>query len=359
MKKKLAVILAVALSSVCLMASCGGKDDSQNSSPSSAAKLVFVGDLQELYGGEKGYPQAVLVAKTDFIQSYEDWVKMFLQSVDEGAEWLKTAEAQTIVDAVSAHLTEGMTPSFNVKNLSSTVISHCGIRFEAAAEYKTEVNEFLNKLIAVNAGAAAVVSDAFYYTPSSAPGNPDDGIASGYPVPSSAQIYMPDGATALSLAKLMHEDMAEPDVAEYHVVNASTIQTYVTGEKPKADLCILPLNLASKLLCTGETYRMLGTVTHGNLYMLSTDTATQYTTENLSSLVGKTVGVVQLPNVPGLTFKIILDQHEIPWQELTNDVPPAADKVNLKAMDPATVNPAAGLDCYVVPEPVASAKAGK
>lgn len=131
MKKKLAVILAVALSSVCLLASCGGKDDSQNSSPSSAAKLGFVGDLQELYGGEKGYPQAVLVAKTDFIQSYEDWVKMFLQSVDEGAEWLKTAEAQTIVDAVSAHLTEGMTPSFNVKNLSSTVISHCGIRFEA------------------------------------------------------------------------------------------------------------------------------------------------------------------------------------------------------------------------------------
>ena len=72
MKKKLAVILAVALSSVCLLASCGGKDDSQNSSPSSAAKLGFVGDLQELYGGEKGYPQAVLVAKTDFIQSYED-----------------------------------------------------------------------------------------------------------------------------------------------------------------------------------------------------------------------------------------------------------------------------------------------
>ena len=358
MKKKLAVIFAIALSSVCVLASCGGKDDSQSSSESSAAKLGFVGDLQALYGGEKGYPQAVLVAKTELIQSYEGWVTSFLQSVAEGEEWLKTADAQTIVDAVSAHLTEGMTPSFNVKNLSSTVISHCGIRFETAAECKEEVNTFLDKLIDVNADAAAVVSDSFYYMPPSY--SDDDGISTGYPVPSSVEIYMPDGAPALSMAKLMHEDMEEKsDVAEYHVVDASTIQTYVGGGSPKADLCILPVNLASKLLGTGETYRMLGTVTHGNLYMLSTDTKTQYTTENLSSLVGKTVGVVQLPNVPGLTFKIILNKNNIPWQELTNDVSPAADKVNLKAMDPATVNPAAGLDCYVVPEPAASAKAEK
>ena len=71
---------------------------------------------------------------------------------------------------------------------------------------------------------------------------------------------MPDGAPALAMAQLM---VSESDTESYHVVDSSTIQTYVTGENPKADLCILPLNLASKLLGTGETYQMLGTVTHG------------------------------------------------------------------------------------------------
>ena len=171
-------------------------------------------------------------------------------------------------------------------------------------------------------------------------------------------VYMPDGATALSMAQLMSEDK-EDDNVEYHVVNASTIQTYVTGKAPAAELCILPVNLASKLLGDGRVYRLLGAVTHGNLYMLSTDASTQYTEENLSSLVGKTVGVVQLKNVPGLTFKIILDKNGVSWQELTNDAAPATDKVNLKAITPEEASPATKLDCYVVPEPAASVKADK
>lgn len=167
--------------------------------------------------------------------------------------------------------------------------------------------------------------------------------------PAHVEIYMPDGAPALALAKAMHRDL-EGDEREYHVVDPSTIQTYVTGANPKADLCILPVNLASKLLGKGETYRMLGTVTHGNLYMLSQNSV-QYERENLGELIGKTVGVVQLPNVPGLTFKVILNQNNIPWQELGNDGAPAEDKVNLKAVTPEQVSPASGLDCYVAPEP--------
>ena len=182
------------------------------------------------------------------------------------------------------------------------------------------------------------------------------GSACSTKIDSKIQIYMPDGAPALAMAQLM---ASESDTESYHVVDSSTIQTYVTGENPKADLCILPLNLASKLLGTGETYQMLGTVTHGNLYMLSTDTSIQYTAENLDELIGKTVGVVQLQNVPGLTFKVILGQNEIPWQEMGNDTQPAADKVNLKAVTPEEVSPATGLDCYAAPEPAASLKVSK
>lgn len=201
-------------------------------------------------------------------------------------------------------------------------------------------------IIAAAFSAAAFSACAVEGDSSSGPADSTGGTVS-------AQIYMPDGAPALALARYMAEG---EDGAEYHVVNASTIQTYVTGNSPAADLCILPLNLASKLLGTGETYQMLGTVTHGNIYMLSTDASVQYTTDNLSALVGKTVGVMQLPNVPGLTLKVVLNQNDIGWQELTGDNQAAADKVNLRAVTHDQVIPATGYDCYVMPEPAASVK---
>ena len=71
--------------------------------------------------------------------------------------------------------------------------------------------------------------------------------------PEAVQVYMPDGAPALALAKLMNEGGTD---AEYHVVDSSTIQVYVTGDAPAADVCVLPVNLASKLLGTGEEYQM-------------------------------------------------------------------------------------------------------
>ena len=103
-------------------------------------------------------------------------------------------------------------------------------------------------------------------------------------------VYAPDGAPALALVNAI-EDKAEK--FEYHVVDSSTIQTYVTGEEPAADFCILPVNLASKVLGTGTTYQMLGTVTNGNLFFLSAEDNEDLTKDNLSTLVGKSVGVVQ------------------------------------------------------------------
>ena len=172
------------------------------------------------------------------------------------------------------------------------------------------------------------------------------------------QVYAPDGAPALSIAKLLQED-TQGDGVTYTVVKATTIDVYVTGETPKADVCILPLNTASKFLGDGNTYALCGIVTHGNLYMLSTQ-STVYTTENLSFLIGKTVGVVQLANVPGLTFKIILNKLGLPWAELKNDQTPSPDVINVKAVSADAVSPATqGIDVFVAPEPAASVKAEK
>ena len=65
------------------------------------------------------------------------------------------------------------------------------------------------------------------------------------------QVYMPDGAPALALALPMYEDK-ENDGWEYHVVSATNIHTYVTGNTPEAELCVMPVNLAAKLLGTGS-----------------------------------------------------------------------------------------------------------
>lgn len=129
------------------------------------ASFEFVGDLQELYGGENGYPQAVLVAKSAFVSENAEWVSDFLSGLDDAAQWLFEADAATIVNAVSAHLTEGLTPKLNTANLSRTAIEHSGVWFTGAAEGKEEVNAFLDKLIAVSETAASKVSDAFYYQP--------------------------------------------------------------------------------------------------------------------------------------------------------------------------------------------------
>ena len=170
-------------------------------------------------------------------------------------------------------------------------------------------------------------------------------------------VYMPDGAPALALAKLMRED-TEEDGITYRVVKADLIASKVTHkeESKNADLCVMPVTAAAKFLGTGERYAMLGAVTHGNLYILS-KTQTSISAENISSLKGKKVGVLQMNNVPGLTFKAVLNEYGVPWQELTNDGTMVEDKVNLMAISGADAIASTAADYFVIAEPAASAQA--
>ncbi len=168
-------------------------------------------------------------------------------------------------------------------------------------------------------------------------------------------VYMPDGAPALALAGCMAED-TEEDGVTYRVVKADLIASKVTAkeEDKNADLCVMPLTAAAKLLGSGDRYAMAGVVTHGNLYMISAD-ETSYSAENLSALIGKKVGVLQLNNLPGLTFKAILNKYGVAWQVLTNDGGMDENKVNLTPIaDASAVDKTADIDCYVLAEPAVS-----
>ncbi len=200
------------------------------------------------------------------------------------------------------------------------------------------MKKFLATAIALTIGVAACVFTA-------CAGENDDGTYT---------VYAPDGAPALALANAVNED---DDRYDFRIVASNAITAQVQGEEPAADFCILPVNVAAKLLGKGETYQMLGTVTNGNMYLLTTGGNPEITTDNLSTLVGKTVGVVQLNNVPGLTFQAVLSRNDIDYQILGNDVEAASDKVNLQAFaDASTVTPASGCDYYLCPEPAATGK---
>ncbi len=185
--------------------------------------------------------------------------------------------------------------------------------------------------------------------------------------PQAVTVYMPDGAPAMAFAKLMKEDTAENNVS-YTVVDPSTIAARITNkdESKNADICVLPVTAASKLVGDGTRYQMLGVVTNGNLCILSKDEALINAFEtnacqDISYLVGKTVGVMKINDLPGVTFKSILDGYGLDWQELKNDGEVASDKVNLKAIADATAIDAAATDvaCYVVAEPAASVQVKK
>lgn len=172
-------------------------------------------------------------------------------------------------------------------------------------------------------------------------------------------VYMPDGAPAIALAKLMAEDTKE-DGFSYKVVDASVISTKVSYKdmEKNADFCVLPVTAGAKLLGNGENYQMLGVVTHGNLYIISKNSVS-YTSENLSDLVGKTVGVLNIKAVPGQTFKGILNKYNVAWQEVANDGVKAEDKVNLVGIADATSVGVLEADCFVLAEPAVSAQKGK
>ncbi len=267
-------------------------------------KLNFVGDLQGLYGEGKGYTQAVLVAKKEIIKNNSQFINEFTSALSQTDEWLLTAEKSAVVSSIVTHLPEDSIPTFNAKNLTDEVIKNCNINFVWAQECKAELIDFVDKMGEVNNQSFGTASDEFFYSKSVSTTSQEMQI----------NVYAPDGAPALSLSKLMSENnVLSSCTLNYNIVDATTIQTFVAGANPKADVCILPSNLAVKLLGSGQNYQMLGAITHGNLFILSGKDSVMLTKDNLNILNGKRVGVVNLGAVPGLVFKSILKDNNFSY----------------------------------------------
>ncbi len=123
------------------------------------------------------------------------------------------------------------------------------------------------------------------------------------------KVVCPDGAPAISVFAL--KDVNGIDFSVYSSSLAADLITQDIRQK-KTDIAILPINLASKLCTSGEDYKMVGLLTHGNLYGVSRNEV------GISNLKGKSVGVIQLNSVPGYTVKLMLNKLGIEYTEDIN-----------------------------------------
>jgi ABC-type nitrate/sulfonate/bicarbonate transport system substrate-binding protein len=77
--------------------------------------------------------------------------------------------------------------------------------------------------------------------------------------------------------------------------------------------------------------------------------------QNLSNLVGKTIGVMQLANVPGLTLKCALNAQNVPFEVIQDVNDKRQNKVNLMAIN-MVETARDDIDLFLIPSPQADAK---
>lgn len=135
--------------------------------------------------------------------------------------------------------------------------------------------------------------------------------------PKSLSFYAPDGAPALAVAKFIKdkENFGIDADFTYNVVSASDIGSVM--QKGEGDFIVMPVNAASKLYKANadDPYVLAGVVTHGNLYIASTEELT------LDGLKGKVVGVIGQGLVPDLTFRAVLKDNELDSDVVVGDAP--------------------------------------
>lgn len=211
---------------------------------------------------------------------------------------------------------------------------------------------FLCLILALVVGAVSAACGSNPVTPNIPP---DPGTTPGnnkpaYSYTSAISVYMPDGAPALGFAKLMNDDNRLGKTGlTYTVVTASAIGDFVRDKT--ATIAVMPVNLASILCGTGENYKMAAVLTHGNLFVIGKGEATK-----LEDLKGSVVEVVNINNVPGLTFMSLLKGANIDYVVGDKEDAPDPDKVTLAGNNGgAEIAAAIKAGHYVVaPEPAVS-----
>ena len=259
-------------------------------------KTLYRLDLQELYDSEqKAYPQAVLLVKKSVLGSHTGIIQALENAISENASWIKTNTEQ----AVSAIASNGET-TLNAKALNSNAIDGCKIYLQGASSAKQSVKNYINSIIEIDSTKAKAVEDKFFDLTSSLTNQKSEYV-----------FAMPDGAPALSVAKLMNDgnNLGTNKTIDYQVVTTTELRNNLV--KGTADFIICPVNMASQLYLESSStdhYVMASVLTHGNFYIISTEQIA------INDLAGKQVAVPMPNAVPDWTFRMVLSKHGLTYQ---------------------------------------------
>ncbi|MDE6398278.1 MAG: ABC transporter substrate-binding protein [Clostridiales bacterium] len=209
-------------------------------------------DIQALYnkvtGSKNGYPQAALVVKKEFLAAHPGYVADFVAKFKEGAKWAETEPAAALEQIMNAGST-------SVPVLTAEIAKGCNLGFTAAADCKKQLVSFYEGLDSVkDAGTAPVgaklPNDDFYQ--GEITGESEAGVR--------AKVYAPDGAPAISIAKMIYDGFD----ADFSIVPPANIVAKVMTD---ADIAIMPTNAAAAKADDAGVV-MLGVTNFGSLYML-------------------------------------------------------------------------------------------
>lgn len=160
-------------------------------------------------------------------------------------------------------------------------------------------------------------------------------------------LVAPDGAPALAVMNLFGKEFAGAKIDI-----SLTAATNIASSAMENDLAILPSNVAVNLFNGGRDIKMIGVVTFGNIYMIS---SLNQQVESLENLKGKLVYSIGQNSVPDFVFRSILKSKNIDFEVGESAV---EGKVVIKyAQAPAIIsylvqNKASGVEAYgIIAEP--------
>lgn len=252
-------------------------------------------DVQELYDSEsKSYPQAVMLVKESLLSAFPNLVLEMANSFATNIQWVKD-NVSVAVNAVNTHLESGVTASLKATNITAEVVDNCKIYWQGANDAKDAVKDYIDDIIEIEETSAKAVSDDMFY----------NGQASGTFSADTVKVVAPDGAPALAIAKFINDgqNFNTGKAFFYNVVASGNIGKAV--QQGTGDIVIIPVNAASKLYKANasDAYKLVSVVTHGNLYIMSTEKL-----DAVTALKDKTMGVIGQGLVPDLTLKAVLNK---------------------------------------------------
>ncbi len=105
-------------------------------------------------------------------------------------------------------------------------------------------------------------------------------------------IVSPDGAPALALASFAKNSKVSDSLTITPSVVSSTL---IKSEAIKADFAIVPANMAAILYNGGAEYKMVGSVTNGNMYIVSNAADSEFSLEKLKGSILYSIGQGSVP----------------------------------------------------------------